>query len=211
MQITICNLHAKPCGTALQLKWALSENRKISGINKMDSEQKITNSVKKFWRGLDLIEDHRYKSWEHCYNFFKKISKKKLDEEELDLAQLHLAFYLASWGMYRGSSFILQKDYTIFKKIVVAGTFITSVAVGLSVSDISGKAIANLDYEKIIHDAPVFIGDTLHAETEILEVKESKTKPDRGIVFVETRAFNQNNEKVLTLRRHILIPKRGKK
>ena len=100
---------------------------------------------------------------------------------------------------------------TIYKKKVVAGTFVASIAVGLSVPDISGKAIANLDYEKIIHDAPVFIGDTLHAETKILEVNESKTKPDRGIVFVETRAYNQNNEKVLTLRRHILIPKREKK
>ena len=102
-------------------------------------------------------------------------------------------------------------ESTIYKKIVVAGTFVASIAVGLSVPDISGKAIANLDYEKIMHVAPVFLGDTLHAETEILEVKESKTKPDRGIVFVETRAYNQNNDKVLTLRRHILIPKREKK
>ena len=105
----------------------------------------------------------------------------------------------------------LDNEYaesTIYKKIVVAGTFVASIAVGLSVPDISGKAIANLDYEKIIHDAPVFIGDSLHAETEILEVKESKTKPDRGIVFVETRAYYQNNQKVLTLKRHILIPKR---
>jgi len=85
----------------------------------MDNEQKITKNVKRFWRGLDSVENHRYKSWEHCYNFFKKVKGKKLDEEELDLAQLHLAFYLASWGMYRGSSFILQKDYTIFKEIVV--------------------------------------------------------------------------------------------
>ena len=100
---------------------------------------------------------------------------------------------------------------TIYKKIVVVGTFVASLAVGISVPDISGKAIANLDYEKIIHDAPVFLNDTLHAETEILEVKESKTKPDRGIVYVETRGYNQNNKKVLTLRRHILIPKRGEK
>ncbi|NQV18356.1 MAG: MaoC family dehydratase [Armatimonadetes bacterium] len=108
----------------------------------------------------------------------------------------------------------LDNEYavsTIYKKIVVAGTFVASIAVGLSVPDISGKAIANLDYEKIIHDAPAFLGDTLHAETEILEVRESKTKPARGIVFVETRAYNQNNEKVLTLKRHILIPKREKK
>ncbi len=100
---------------------------------------------------------------------------------------------------------------TSFGKRVVVGTFVAGLAVGISVPDISGKAIANLDYEKIIHDAPVFLDDTLHAETEILEVKESRTKPDRGIVYVETRAYNQNNKKVLTLRRHILIPKRGKK
>jgi len=78
----------------------------------------ITNNVEKFYQSINSVEDHRYKSWEHCYNFFKKIKDKEIDKEELDLAQLHLAFYLASWGMYRGSSFILQKDYTIFKKVV---------------------------------------------------------------------------------------------
>ena len=78
----------------------------------------ITNNVEKFYQSINSIPDHRYKSWEHCYNFFKKIKDKEIDKEELDLAQLHLAFYLASWGMYRGSSFILQKDYTIFKEIV---------------------------------------------------------------------------------------------
>jgi len=78
----------------------------------------ITNNVKKFYKSINDVENHRYKSWEHCYNFFKNIKDKEINEEELDLAQLHLAFYLASWGMYRGSSFILQKDYTIFKKIV---------------------------------------------------------------------------------------------
>ncbi len=79
---------------------------------------KITENVEKFYKSINSISDHRYKSWEHCYAFFKKVKDKRLTLEELDLAQLHLAFYLASWGMYRGSSFILQKDYTIFKKIV---------------------------------------------------------------------------------------------
>lgn len=79
---------------------------------------KITDNVEKFYSSINSIPDHRYKSWEHCHHFFKKIKDKELNAEELDLAQLHLAFYLASWGMYRGSSFILQKDYTIFKKIV---------------------------------------------------------------------------------------------
>ena len=78
----------------------------------------ITDNVEKFYKSIHLIKDHRYRSWEHCYNFFKKVRHEELDEEKLDLAQLHLSFYLASWGMYRGSSFILQKDYTIFKEIV---------------------------------------------------------------------------------------------
>ena len=93
-------------------------------------------------------------------------------------------------------------------KILVVGTLVFSVVVGMTVRDISGRAIANLNYEKINHDAPVFIGDTIHAETEILNVRKSKSKPDRGIIYVETRAFNQKNEKVLTFRRNVLIPKK---
>lgn len=96
-----------------------------------------------------------------------------------------------------------------YKKILVCGPLVISIVVGMTVSEISGKAIANLDYERITHDRPVFIGDTIYAETEILEKRESKSKPDRGIVYVETRAYNQDGNKVLTLRRHVLIPKKG--
>jgi acyl dehydratase len=81
----------------------------------------------------------------------------------------------------------------------------------MSVSDISGKCIANLDYEKITHEGPVFPGDTLYARTEILSKRESRSKPELGIVYVETRMYNQNGEKVLTLRRHILVPKQRQK
>lgn len=95
-----------------------------------------------------------------------------------------------------------------YKRRLVVGTLVVSIVVGMTVSEISGKAIANLDYEKITHHGPVFIGDTIYAETEILEKRESKSKLDRGIVYVETRAFNQRGEKVLTLRRHVLIPKK---
>ena len=91
-------------------------------------------------------------------------------------------------------------------RILVVGTYVLSIVVGMSVADISGKAIANLEYEKITHDGPVFIGDTLHAETEILGVRISRSKPDRGIVHVETRANNQRGETVLTLCRKVLIP-----
>lgn len=105
----------------------------------------------------------------------------------------------------------LDEKYAIksfHRKIVVVGTYVASLVVGLSVEDISGKAIANLSYENIKHHAPVFIGDTLRAETEIISVRESRTKPDRGVVKVETRAFNQNGEQVLSLQRTILIPKK---
>ena len=105
----------------------------------------------------------------------------------------------------------LDKEYVKdhpHKRILVVGPYVLSVVVGMSVADTSGKAIANLEYEKITHDGPVFIGDTLYAETEVLDVRESRSKPDRGIVYIETRAFNQRGEKVLTLRRRVLVPRR---
>jgi acyl dehydratase len=94
-------------------------------------------------------------------------------------------------------------------KVLVVGTLVFSLAVGITVSDISGKAIANLEYESIKHLAPVFIGDTIYVKTEILEKLPSKSKPNRGIVYVETVASNQKGENVLSFRRKILIPKRG--
>lgn len=94
-------------------------------------------------------------------------------------------------------------------KILVVGTLVFSLAVGLTVNDISGKAIANLDYESIKHLGPVFIGDTLYAQTEVLDKRESKSKSNRGIVYVETIVKNQDNDKVLSFRRHVLIQKRG--
>ncbi len=92
--------------------------------------------------------------------------------------------------------------------VLVVGTLVLSVVAGMSVSEISGKAIANLEYERIKHDSPVFIGDTIYCETEILDIRESKSKTDRGIICVETRAYNQKGQKVLTLKRTVLIPKK---
>ena len=91
---------------------------------------------------------------------------------------------------------------------VVVGPLVYSLALGMSVSDISGKAIANLATEELSHPAPVFHGDTLFAESEVLEVRPSQSKPDRGIVKVRTDVFNQHNELVATFRRAVLIPKR---
>jgi acyl dehydratase len=78
----------------------------------------------------------------------------------------------------------------------------------MSVSDISGKAIANLATEELSHPNPVFHGDTLFCETEVLDVKPSKSKPDRGIVKVQTRVLNQDGVLVAEFKRLVLVPKR---
>ena len=93
-------------------------------------------------------------------------------------------------------------------KILVNGALVLSLVVGMSVPEMSGKAIANLEYEKIVHTGPTFHGDTIYAESEILEVNESRSKPDRGIVYIETRAHNNREEQILTMRRRFLVPKR---
>ena len=93
-------------------------------------------------------------------------------------------------------------------KILVVGTYVLSLVVGMTVPDISGAAIANLEYEKITHDGPVFVGDTLAARTTVLDVHPSRSKQDRGVLCVETTATNQNGAKVLTLRRKLLLPRR---
>lgn len=94
-------------------------------------------------------------------------------------------------------------------KILVVGTLVFSLSVGMTVPDISGKAIANLDYENIKHLAPVFIGDTLYVRTKVLDKRESNSKHDRGIIYVETIASNQNGIDVLSFRRHVLVKKQN--
>lgn len=88
-------------------------------------------------------------------------------------------------------------------KILVAGTYVFSLVVGMTVADISGRAIANLEYSRIVHLAPVFIGDTLYAETEILG--KDKTKSGVGIVKVSTKAWNQDGVRVLVFERKIMV------
>jgi acyl dehydratase len=73
----------------------------------------------------------------------------------------------------------------------------------------TGNAIANLGYESVTFESPLFPGDSLYAESEVLEKRESATKPDRGIVSIETRGYNQSKDRVIVLRRQYLVPKRG--
>jgi acyl dehydratase len=91
---------------------------------------------------------------------------------------------------------------------LVVGTLVFSIAVGMSVADISGRAIANLGYDEVKHLGPVFGGDTIYAASRIISKRESATKPDRGVVSVETTAYNQREEAVLSFRREVLVPKR---
>ncbi len=91
---------------------------------------------------------------------------------------------------------------------VVVGPLVYSLAVGMSVSDFSGKAIANLATDELSHPAPVFHGDTLFCESEVLEVRESKSKLDRGLVKVHTRVFNQDGVLVAHFKRTALIPRK---
>src|SRR5450631_379067 len=91
---------------------------------------------------------------------------------------------------------------------VVVGPLVYSLALGMSVSDVSGKAIANLATEELKHPAPVFHGDTLYCESEVLEKKESKSKPDRGTVKVHTRVLNQDGVLVAEFKRLVLVPRK---
>ncbi|MDQ2717609.1 MAG: MaoC family dehydratase [Chloroflexota bacterium] len=95
---------------------------------------------------------------------------------------------------------------TQFKQRLVVGPLIFSIALGMSVGDVSGKAIANLEFEYVKHLAPTFHGDTIYAETTVLEKKLSASKPDRGVVTVETIAYNQRGERVLSFKRRVMVP-----
>lgn len=139
-------------------------------------------------------------------------------------------FFVGDWINHSLSKTIFESDNNLFslitmnhhplhtnkdfaeksqhEKILVVGTLVFSLVVGISVPDISGKAIANLNYESVEHLAPVFINDTIYAKTLILDKWESKNKTDRGIVYVETVGLNQNNVEVIKFRRKVLIKKR---
>ncbi len=100
------------------------------------------------------------------------------------------------------------EEETQFKQNVVVGNFVYSLVLGMSVPDVSGKAIANLEVETLQHKMPTFHGDTIRAETTVLDKRESSSKPDRGVVTVETRGVNQRGEEVCYFKRKVMVPKR---
>src|SRR2546423_9884804 len=91
---------------------------------------------------------------------------------------------------------------------VVVGNLVYSLVLGMSVPDVSGSCIANLEVESLTHQRPTFHGDTIYAETRVLDKVESKSKDDRGVVTVETKAFNQRGEEVCYFRRKLMVWKK---
>ena len=91
---------------------------------------------------------------------------------------------------------------------VVVGNLVYSLVLGMSVPDVSGAAIANLEIETLQHKHPTFHGDTIYAETRVLEATPSKSRDDRGIVTVETKGFNQHGQEVCYFRRKVMVWKR---
>lgn len=93
-----------------------------------------------------------------------------------------------------------------FGQILVNGTFTFALMIGLSVGDTTlGTLVANLGYDKLVMPKPVFIGDTLRAETEVIELKESRSRPEAGIVTFMHRLINQRDEVVCQCLRMALL------
>ena len=98
---------------------------------------------------------------------------------------------------------------TEFGRPLVNSCLTLAMVTGMSVSDLSQKAVANLGWDKVRLTAPVFAGDTIYAESEVLEVRESKSRPTQGIVTVRTTGKKADGTTFMTFERSILVPRRG--
>jgi itaconyl-CoA hydratase len=92
---------------------------------------------------------------------------------------------------------------------LVDSTFTLALVTGQSVSDVSQNVMANLGWDEVRLPAPVFEGDTIYAQSEVLDARESKSRPNVGIVVVETTGFNQDGTIVITFKRTLLVYRRG--
>ncbi len=98
---------------------------------------------------------------------------------------------------------------TEFGRPIVNSCLTLSMVVGMSVSDVSEKAVANLGWRSIELTAPVFAGDTIYAESEVLAKRESASRPTQGIVTVRTRGLKSDGTVFMSFERTILVPRRG--
>ncbi len=98
---------------------------------------------------------------------------------------------------------------TEFGRPLVNSCLTLSIVVGMSVDDVSYRAIGNLGWDKVKLTAPVFAGDTLYAESEVLSKRESKSRPTQGLVTVRTRGLKADGTEFMSFERTVLVPKRG--
>lgn len=96
-----------------------------------------------------------------------------------------------------------------FGQVLVNSCLTLSIVTGMSVSDVSQKTVANLGWNDVKLTGPVFVGDTVYAESEVLSIRESRSRPTQGIVTIRTRGLKQGGEEVISFERAMLIPKRG--
>jgi itaconyl-CoA hydratase len=96
-----------------------------------------------------------------------------------------------------------------FKQLLVNSSITLGIVSGMTVRSTSGKGIANLGWDKIRLRTPVFVGDTIYAESRIASKRESRSRPGEGIVVIEVTATNQRDEVIMTYERAFLVPKRG--
>lgn len=112
------------------------------------------------------------------------------------------------------ASLHLDAEYmkgTEFGEVLVNSCLTLGLMVGISVNDTThGTTVANLGWDEVRFPKPVFLGDTLRIETEVLELRDSKSRPDNGIVILEHRAFNQRDELVGICKRTALMLRKPK-
>ena len=98
---------------------------------------------------------------------------------------------------------------TEWKKPLVDSMITLAIITGMTVNSISNKVVANLEWDKVKLMKPIFEGDAVYAETEVIEKRDSKSRPTQGIATVETRGFKQTGEMFMSFRRSILIYRKG--
>ncbi len=98
---------------------------------------------------------------------------------------------------------------TEFGQELVNSTLTMAIVTGLTVDDVSARAIANLGWDEVRLTAPVFVGDTLYARTKVLAVRASKSRPGQGIVTTATEGYKQDGTVVLSFKRNSLVPSRS--
>lgn len=128
---------------------------------KINGKYMITELVQDFYDDINKDLNHRYKSWEHCYQYFN--SKETID---IDLGSLHLGFYLASWGMYRGSSQLLWKDYKVHYDVI---KYLVERKKLIQPFDVFNKSTEEMQIDEL-----------LNLRKEIIKIYQDKIKSVKG-------------------------------